>query len=383
MKATMKNKYDQINSIFLIILCLTIMINPINSKDKEKTADDYTLLFELDPIDLQKLDKYTYMFEAQEESYIDEEEKITNNPMLENEQEIQTEVENNTYIPEIQTEESKFLDQEKKQLMNQDIDFDDDGNIIHSEIYTQLHEDQDLIYHYGGEDYIVSEMYKYAYENLIENENARKIMGIKEEIDTPIVDQENYSNDDYNKEELNYSENENYDDYDDEEEDDYEDDEKHVQSQDEDEDEDEDDENDEEEKEKKLSLAQKSSAVAAAANAYINNNELNEDYNNYFDNDIQENYNYDQSKTQTESQNNYSRSSTFGYSDEEIRSYINPSDDLEDTTYLDNMDYLNSLKHENKQFDSLGFDFKRVVAKLMVHNAFRNAPVYFSQQIAF
>ena len=62
---------------------------------------------------------------------------------------------------------------------------------------------------------------------------------------------------------------------------------------------------------------------------------------------------------------------------------MNPSDDLEDTTYLDNMDYLHNLKRENKDFDSLGLQFKKAVAKLMVHNAFRAAHVYYFQKIFF
>ena len=109
MKATFCN---QMNSFFLIIiLSLLIMITPINSKskDEENMTEDYTLLFDLDPIDLQKLEKYTYMFdEAEDEQFVDDEE-ITK-PMINSEENLETE--NNTYTPALDTEESRFYEQQ-------------------------------------------------------------------------------------------------------------------------------------------------------------------------------------------------------------------------------------------------------------------------------
>jgi hypothetical protein len=403
MKATFCN---QMNSFFLIItLFLVIMITPINSKskDEENMAEDYTLLFDLNPNDLEKLEKYTYMFDAAEEEQFIDDEEILKKPMIENEQKNQSEIENNTYTPELDSEETKFYDQEKEELMNQYVNFDHEGNIINSEMYTQDHENNDLVYHMDGEDYVVSEMYKNVYNNLIQNEDPRNYMGIfgdDDQIDDGIIFQEHdensddYINDDYyESDSMYYDEQENDDDYD--EEDDYQsiDDinenkqenpqESQYDYEDLYDDEDEDDDNDEELEEKNLSLSQKSSAAAAAAvNAYVNNADFNEDFNNG-NNDIQASYDMNNEQQQTEYQNTYSKSSTLGYSDEEIRTYINPSDDLEDTVYLDNMDYLHNLKQENKEFDSLGLQFRKAVAKLMVHNAFRAAPVYYSQQVSF
>lgn len=68
---------------------------------------------------------------------------------------------------------------------------------------------------------------------------------------------------------------------------------------------------------------------------------------------------------------------------EEIDEYIMENEDyIDDLTYVENIDTIRQIQNEDSNLNSYGYLFRRYIAKVMVHNAFRNSPIFYSQDIS-
>jgi hypothetical protein len=84
-----------------------------------------------------------------------------------------------------------------------------------------------------------------------------------------------------------------------------------------------------------------------------------------------------------DTKNNDNKNSYSIQSSDEIDEYIRENEDyIDDLTYVENIDTIKQIKNEDLNLNSYGYMFRRHIAKVMVHNAFRNSPIYYSQDIS-
>lgn len=70
------------------------------------------------------------------------------------------------------------------------------------------------------------------------------------------------------------------------------------------------------------------------------------------------------------------------YNDYEIEEFITEnSDEIDNLSYYDNIDFVRQYRREENELRLLGRGYRSIVAKLMIHNAFRNAPIYYEEDI--
>mmetsp|Transcript_29200 Transcript_29200/g.30322 ORF Transcript_29200/g.30322 Transcript_29200/m.30322 type:complete len:181 (-) Transcript_29200:144-686(-) len=70
--------------------------------------------------------------------------------------------------------------------------------------------------------------------------------------------------------------------------------------------------------------------------------------------------------------------------DDEVADYIVENEDyIDDLTYFENIDIIKQHRREENELKSLGRRYRGLIAKMMVHTAFRNSPIYYSQSVSF
>jgi hypothetical protein len=80
----------------------------------------------------------------------------------------------------------------------------------------------------------------------------------------------------------------------------------------------------------------------------------------------------------TENGNSYSIQNN-----DDVDEYIRENEDyIDDLTYVENIDTIRQIQNEDLNLNSQGYLFRKYIAKIMVHNAFRNSPIYYSQDIS-
>jgi len=69
--------------------------------------------------------------------------------------------------------------------------------------------------------------------------------------------------------------------------------------------------------------------------------------------------------------------------EEDYSEYLTENSDyIDDLTYIENYDLIKQAKSEENELKSNGNKYNYLLAKTMLHNAFRNAPLYYSQEVA-
>lgn len=86
----------------------------------------------------------------------------------------------------------------------------------------------------------------------------------------------------------------------------------------------------------------------------------------------------------TSEYNEYNKFNEYGISNEDINDYIQENEDyIDDFSYVENYETLKRWESIDKIVKELPWDYKVMVAKELVMNAFRNAPIYYEEDIVY